>query len=234
MLNATIIKNDFEAMLRVLERIDSVDVRNISQAVGCMDAYGQDIVSYAFILNFWQITPPDNTLPALSNMDISLEMKVKENLKNEEEPIASDYAMQLCISGVKDGQKYMCSWHLDLDNSTDHRYIHPRFHLTYGGKIMRDMFHDGHSSGFGQLLLLVTPRIPCMPMDGILAIDFILNHFYKSDDIGEILSNSQYRKAVKASQRRLWKPYYDSLYRFFAKNEKNGLGVKYMPGLIID
>ena len=231
MSNSTIIKNDFEAMLKVLEGIDSVDVRNISQAVGCLDAYGQDIVSYAFTLNFWQITPPDNTLPALNNIDISLEMKVKENLENEEEPIVDDYAMQLCISGMKNGQKYLCSWHLDLDTTTDHRYIHPRFHLTYGGKKMRDMFHDG-SSSFGQLLLLVTPRIPCMPMDGILAIDFILNHFYKSDDIGEVLSNSQYRKAVKASQRRLWKPYYDSLHRFFANDEKNGLGVKYMPGLI--
>ena len=220
-------------MLKVLEGLDSVDVRNISQAVGCMDAYGQNIVSYAFTLNFWQITPPDNTLPALNNMDISLEMKVKENLENEGEPIVGDYAMQLCISGMKDGQRYMCSWHLDLDTSTDHRYIHPRFHLTYGGKKMRDMFNDS-SSSFGQLLLLVTPRIPCMPMDGILAIDFILNHFYKSDDIGEILSNSQYRKAVKSSQRRLWKPYYESLHRFFANNEKNGLGVKYMPGLITD
>ena len=233
MSNSTIIKSDFESMLKVLEGLDSVDVRNISQAVGCMDAYGQNIVSYAFTLNFWQITPPDNTLPALNNMDISLEMKVKENLENEGEPIVGDYAMQLCISGMKDGQRYMCSWHLDLDTSTDHRYIHPRFHLTYGGKKMRDMFNDS-SSSFGQLLLLVTPRIPCMPMDGILAIDFILNHFYKSDDIGEILSNSQYRKAVKSSQRRLWKPYYESLHRFFANNEKNGLGVKYMPGLITD
>lgn len=233
MSNSTIIKNDFESLLKVLEGIGSVDVRNLSQAVGCMDVYGQDIVSYAFTLNFWQITPPDNTLPALNNIDISLEMKVKENLEKEEEPIGDDYAMQLYISGMKDGQKYMCSWHLDLDTSTDHRYIHPRFHLTYGGTKMRDTFHDG-SSCFGQLLLLVTPRIPCMPMDGILAIDFILNHFYKKDDIGEILSNSQYRKAVKSSQKRLWKPYYDSIHRFFANNEKNGLGVKYIPGLIID
>ena len=98
---------------------------------------------------------------------------------------------------------------------------------------MRDKYIGG-SSYFGQLLLLATPRIPYVPMDGILAIDFILNHFYKSDDIGEVLSNSQYRKAVKASQRRLWKPYYESLHRFFAIDEKNGLGVKYMPGLIID
>lgn len=233
MSNSTIIKSEFEAMLKVLEGIDSVDVRNISQAVGCMDAYGQNIVSYAFTLNFWQITPPDNTLPVLNKMDISLEMKVKENLENEDEPIVGDYAMQLYISGMKDGQKYMCSWHLDLETSTDHRYIHPRFHLTYGGKRMSALFNDG-SSSFGQLLLLATPRIPCMPMDGILAIDFILNHFYKSDDIGEILSNSQYRKAVKSSQRRLWKPYYESLHRFFTSNEKNGLGVKYIPDLIID
>lgn len=233
MSNSTIIKNEFESMLKVLEAIGNVDAQSLSQAVGCMDAYGQDIVSYAFTLNFWQITPPDNTLPALQNMDVKLEMNVNENLKNEEEPIGGDYTMQLCISGMKDGQRYICSWHLDLDTSTDHRYIHPRFHLTYGGKNMRDIINDS-SSSFGKLLLLATPRIPYMPMDGILAIDFILNHFYKSDDIGEIISNSQYRKAVKASQRRLWRPYYESLHRFFANNEKDGLGVKYLPSLIID
>ena len=109
MSSSTFIKNEFEAMIKVLEGIDGLDAQNLSQAVGCMDAYGQDMVSYAFTLNFWQITPPDNTLPALNSIDIRLEMKVNENLKNVEEPIVGDYAMQLCISGMKDGQRYMCS-----------------------------------------------------------------------------------------------------------------------------
>ena len=233
MANSTSIKNDFEAMLKVLEGIGSLDVQNLSQAVGYMDTYGQDVVVYAFTLTFWQITPPDNTLPPVSNMDIRLEMKVKENLNNTYEPFDSDYAMQLYLSGIKGGQQYMCSWHLDLDTTTDHRYIHPRFHLTYGGKKMRDKLKDDNSV-FGQLLLPVTPRIPCAPMDGVLAIDFLLNHFYKKDDIGDVLSNSQYRKAVKASQIRIWKPYYESLHRFFVSNEQAGLGIKYMPSLIID
>lgn len=233
MSNSTIIKNEFEGVLKALEGISNIDTQNLSQAVGSMNTYGPDIVSYAFTLTFWQIEPPDNTIPAVNNMDIKLEMVVNENLNNGDEPLGNGYGMQLNISGIKDGQRYMCSWHLDLDTSKDHRYIHPRYHLTYGGKSMRDQYKDNNSY-FGQLMLPVTPRIPCAPMDGILAIDFILNHFYKSNDIGDVLSDSQYRNAVKASQRRIWKPYYESLHRFFVGNEKTGLGVKYMPNLIID
>ena len=139
-MNSTSIKNSFEAMINVLEKKMYVDFQNLSQAIGCLDADGQEKVSYAFTLNFTNVTPPDNTFPALENIDITLEMKVKENLKNEDEPIVGDYSMQLYISGVKDGQKYMCSWHLDFDTTTNHRYAHPRFHLTYGGKNMRDLF----------------------------------------------------------------------------------------------
>lgn len=233
MTNSTIIKDEFMSMLKVLESIPGIDISNLLQAVGTMDSYGPDKVSYHFNLMFWQITPPDNTLPSIRNLDIKLEMVVNENLNNEYEPLDNGYVMQLYLSSMMDGKNYLCSWHLDLDEGQeiDHRYIHPRFHLTFGGKSMRDFYKDG-SSAFGKLLLPVTPRIPCAPMDGILAIDFILNHFFKRDVIAEVLVNSQYRAAVKSSQRRIWKPYYESFHRFFVQDETTGYGVKYIPNLI--
>ncbi len=231
MTNSTIIKAEFASMLKVLEGIQGIDLSNLSQAVGDMDTYGPNKVSYAFTLNFWQISPPDDTFPSINNMDIKLEMVVNEDLDNENETLDNEYVMQVYVSGMKDGKNYLCSWHLDLDTMTDHRYIHPRFHLTYGGKNMKDNLKNG-SSSFGQLLLLATPRIPCAPMDGILAIDFILNHFFKHNDIADVLVSSQYRAAVKTSQRRIWKPYYESFHRFFVQNETTGYGMKYMPNLI--
>lgn len=229
MINSTLIKGDFEAMLKVLEKISGVDITSLSMAVGEMDAGGPNLVSYAFKLNFWQITPPDNIVPAVSNMNVVLEMVVNENLDNIEEPLDQDYAMQLYLSGMSENQCYSCSWHLDLDTEEEHRYLHPRYHLTFGGKAMKDAIKLD-AAAYGQLLLLASPRIPCAPMDGILAIDFVLNHFFKKNEIGDILSDSQYRKAVRTSQERIWKPYYEAIHRFFALKEK--MGVNYLPSLL--
>lgn len=225
------IKEDYLSILKALKRINAADTSSLSQAVGNMSSGNTRGVSYAFVLDFWQICPPDNTLPEVESFSIRLEMDVVEDLMNKEEPLGGKYVMQLYLTGLKGGRQYSCSWHLDLETEEDHRYIHPRYHLTYGGKSMKDKIKNDQTA-FGQLLLPVTPRIPCAPMDGILAIDFILNHFYKHDEIADVLNDSGYRKAVKESQNRLWKPYYAAIHRFFANGEKVGYGKKYLPSLL--
>lgn len=44
-------------------------------------------------------------------------------------------------------------------------------------------------------------------MDVILGIDFILRNFYVNNLIEGILDDPRYKRAVKRSQVRLWKPY---------------------------
>lgn len=228
--NSGLVKNDILNVLKVLKAISGIDIQNFFEVAGTIDSTNAGAISYSFDMLFKMSTPPDNTQPSMP-IDVKLSMEVNENLQKDEETIEGTYMMQLLISGRKNGKVYMNSWHLDLDPGTDRRYLHPRYHLTYGGKKMRDEIKKNIDC-FGQSLLMATPRIPIAPMDGILAIDFVLNHFYKAEKIGHVLNNTKYREAVKASQTRIWEPYYRSLYEHFTGGVMSHKGAQYMPNLI--
>lgn len=230
MRSCGLVKSDIMDVLKALKAIAGIDAQNFSEVAGEIDTSNPCVVSYSFDMHFKLSIAPDNTSPSIP-IDVTLEMEVNENLQNFGETLNGDYSMQLFISGHKDGKHYMCSWHMDLDSGTDRRYVHPRYHLTYGGKKMRDEIKNNNDS-FGQLLLMATPRIPLAPMDGILAIDFVLNHFYKSDKISSVLNNSKYREAVKASQTRIWEPYYRSICNHFTGGALAQQGAQYVPNLI--
>lgn len=219
------------SVVKALKNIEGIDTSNFSNVAGNIDTSDVNAISYCFTMVFKMTTPPDNTLPSLP-IDIELEMEVNENLQNTNETICGEYAMQLQLNSVKGGEHFMCCWHLDLDPGTERRYMHPRFHLTFGGKNMREKYRTDHDA-FGHLMMMATPRIPCAPMDSILAIDFVLDHFYRSDDIADVLNNTKYREAVKESQKRIWCPYYKTISDSILKQEPIGNGLKYLPNLIL-
>ncbi len=228
--NSGLIKSDILNVLKVLRSISDIDINSFYKEAGAIDTSNAGVVSYSFDMLFRIITPPDNTYPS-KPIDVKLSMEVNENLQNNEETIEGTYMMQLFICGLKNGKSYMCNWHLDLDPGTDRRYMHPRYHLTYGGKKMRDEIKKD-ADYFGQSLMLATPRLPIAPMDGILAIDFVLNHFYKTEKISAVLNNTRYREAVKASQKRIWAPYYRSIHEHFSGGALAHKGKQYVPNLI--
>lgn len=225
-----LVKNDILSVLKALKAIAGIDLQNFNEVAGAIDTSNAGVVSYSFDMLFKLTTPPDNTYPSRP-IEIKLSMDVNENLQNTEETIEGTYLMQILISGINDGKCYLCSWHLDLEPKTKCRYKHPQYHLTYGGKKMRDEVKK-NADYFGQSLLMTTPRIPIAPMDGILAIDFVLNHFYKEQKIGAVLNNSKYREAVKASQTRIWEPYYRSIHEHFTGGALAHKGKQYVPNLI--
>ena len=151
---------------------------------------------------------PRNTRPndvkllkAILTVQISESIYADNQIRN---PI-NNYIFSVELSGInQNGDKVHSSWHLDFDNSGTSEYMHPFFHLTYGGSTMK-------STEIGNVLLLPAPRLPYLPMDAILGIDFILSNFIKKDKYNKLKSNSEYKSAVKNSQFRLWRPYMLSL-----------------------
>lgn len=228
--NSGLIKNDILSVLKVLKTIAGIDIQDFYKEAGAIDTSNAGAVSYSFDMLFKLTIPPDNTHPS-KPIDVKLSMEVNENLQNNDLTLEGTYVMQLYISELKDGKYHMCSWHLDLEPETECRYMHPLYHLTYGGKKMRDEIKKNPDC-FGQSLLMATPRLPVAPMDGILAIDFVLNHFYKAEKISEVLNNSKYREAVKASQVRIWEPYYRSIHEHFTGGALAHKGKQYVPNLI--
>ena len=70
------------------------------------------------------------------------------------------------------------AWHLDthLHTATDSDSIHPRFHFQVGGDRLDYVDHLIRG-----VFMPETPRMPAAPLDGILAIDFVLAHYCGAD-----------------------------------------------------
>jgi hypothetical protein len=178
---------------------------------------------------------PNNTRPSsITSLEILLNVQIAETLLDEnkiDNPVNA-YNFSIEIMGKNEGQAMHSSWHLDFENVLDSDYVHPSFHLTYGGKTMK-------SIELGNVLLLPTPRISYPPMDAILGVDFVLSNFVKKEIYNKIKANSQYKAAVKRSQQRLWRPYMLSVANHWCKfancqhfNTNHGLNKQYQPTLI--
>lgn len=158
----------------------------------------------------FKIDIPRNTKPSVSLLNVFLDVSYKE-MDSVDIPI-SQYCFRITIEGQNETGKVKSAWHLDYDDSEEQDYIHPHFHLTWGGNTIKDM-------NLGNILLLPTPRISYPPMDVVLGIDFVLSNFVKSDIYKQIQKDSQYKAAVKSAQEKYWKPYMLSV----ASHWNNGL-----------
>jgi hypothetical protein len=161
---------------------------------------------------------PRDTMPNnVKLLKIILNVEIHEKSCAEKEiinPIVIDkskatpkaYSFSIEIYGMSDGKKVLSHWHLDFDSSDTNEYLHPDFHLTFGGKAMKEE-SDDENNAFGKVLILPSPRLSHPPMDAILGIDFILKNFVKKETAARLTNNSEYKNAIKASQNRLWRPY---------------------------
>lgn len=155
---------------------------------------------------------PRNTRPIVNSIDILLDVSVPLVKTDSLELPVSNYAFNMKIMGFnQEGSRVISSWHLDYDNSDRAEFVHPHFHLTYGGKAMEQV-------DLGNVLLLPAPRLAYPPMDIILGIDFALSNFVKKDVYEKIRQDSQYKAAVTNAQITYWKPYMLSLAHFWCKN----------------
>lgn len=153
----------------------------------------------------------------VSSIQIVLNVEIHEQVLKDGEilnPVVIDkrrgfeknYNFSIEISGFSEQKKVLSHWHLDFDSNADNEYMHPDFHLTFGGNAMKSE-GENENQVFGKVLIVPSPRLPHPPMDAVLGIDFIIKNFVQKDIANNIINNSQYRKAVESSQRRLWRPY---------------------------
>lgn len=186
--------------------------KDVSPLIKINGARNQDFIQVDKLL--FNIKPaPRNTRPIVEYLEILLNVTVPIVSFDNTNLNLNRYFFSIDISAYnKNGEKVKSSWHLDYDDSKDVEYVHPFFHLTFGGKMMENI-------EIGNLLLLPTPRFAYPPMDVILGIDFILSNFLKKDIYNEFTSDSQYRSAVKNAQFKFWRPYMLSLAHFWCKNQ---------------
>ena len=99
-------------------------------------------------------------------------------------------------------------WHVDthLHTATRSHGVHPRFHYQAGGEGLDDL--DELIRG---VFVPEVPRVPCAPLDAVLAIDFVLGQY-----CGELwhmmyFLKPEYHRVRKKPIERYWYPYFREL-----------------------
>lgn len=164
-------------------------------------------------------------------IDISYKEDQKEINKDFSSFCISNFVITIIANDIAKNIQYKCFWHLDFDMDLTPKIAHPISHLTYGGEKMEklykelndkysDIIEDAKNSSMVSFipLLLRGPRIPFPPMDLFLGVDFLLSNFWDKDKHKILQSDSKYKKVIKESQEKLWKPFY----QIIANHWKNG------------
>ncbi len=108
---------------------------------------------------------------------------------------------------IFDGELHLLrsAWHVDthLHADTQSDSVHPRFHFQVGGEDLDDV--DATIRG---ALMLEAPRPAIPPLDGVLAIDFVLSHYCGAAWERLRIGEASYGRIRGASMARLWGPYF--------------------------
>lgn len=147
---------------------------------------------------------PNETRPFVKPLTINFSIHFQYNIKNSILDV-KEFNFEVFGFSKTESNVVKSSWHFDYEPKFQKlKYIHPLYHLTYGGALMDDL-------DIGNVLLLPTPRISYLPMDFVLGVDFILSNFIKKEQYKDVASEPEYSAAVKNSQKRLWQPYFNTL-----------------------
>ena len=151
---------------------------------------------------------PNHSIPRQISEDIFVTLEIKDDIIfTLQEDLIDDPFRKLNTSNIqlKCGT-FTSSWHLDRhDDEGIPNSFHPLYHLTFGGEYMENLEVD-ETFIFGKSLILRSPRISHPPMEFVLLVDFILNHYFKTKDL-DILQDPSYENIIKKFKHMFWKPY---------------------------
>jgi hypothetical protein len=101
--------------------------------------------------------------------------------------------------------RYLQSWHFDRHEggTLDSINPHPRYHINFGGRFLEK---HAKESKMDFLLLLDSPRIMHPPLDGVLALDFVLANF-AAGSWNRLRTQRDYITLMREVQGRIWKPF---------------------------
>jgi hypothetical protein len=100
-------------------------------------------------------------------------------------------------------------------------FAHPRYHFQLGGYQLERHANNCRLDFFDGLVFLEGPRIAHPPLDGVLAVDFIVSNFGGAQ-WGAMRKEISYSRVIKSAQRRNWLPYANaSCSRWWEKPQSN-------------
>lgn len=193
-----------------------------SQIVHGEKTWGYDIANLVF-----QIKSPKGMIPAKTK-DFRVELSI--SLVGRFDGELDDQFLSLEINVEKYaytavGTELKAAWHFDrhvIDPQKDHPHvtddIHPLYHFQFGGARMSKI-----ADRLGDTFLLDPPRLMHPPMDGILAVDFVLAN-YAGTVWKSLRDDPQYANLITPQFERIWKPYYNAIASSWAKPRMGSSG----------
>ena len=176
----------------------------------------EELFSYAFSTIKFYIDKrllPNHSIPKkFEYLQVTLSINDEININRVRDCYIQDPISRLGKFNIIlecDRQHYTSSWHLDRHVPEKQEgtpsNLHPIYHLTFGGYNMEKHLED-NSDVFGKSLILRTPRIMHPPMELVLGIDFVFNHFIPKDAL-DLLSDNRYLELINELKKYLWLPY---------------------------
>lgn len=194
-LDRSSVKGDFFAVNT------AVDQCKINRPEGKDSLWGYDISKLIFRIDDQKHTRPSDILGL--NLELSVSLTGICHDEDFMEDSITSLAVDFVISGKRaSGGNCLSSWHHDrhITGGEDPQYAHPHYHFQHGGHKMWG------NDDFGSAIVFESPRIAHPPLDGILAVDFVLSNFC-GNKWRELLEDSEYLRLIKEAQERLWRPY---------------------------
>lgn len=176
--------------------------------------YGERAWAYDIANLTFQMNTPKGTLPAKAkNFRVDLNISMAGHLDGEpDDPFIKLEINVEKYAQTSSGSNLKAAWHFDrhiIDKTTDGPYItddiHPLYHFQFGGARMAQVVDQ-----LGGTMLVEAPRLMHPPMDGILAIDFVLAN-YAGVIWKKLREDSRYCGLVVPQFSKLWKPYFDGV-----------------------
>jgi hypothetical protein len=202
------------------------DISPLTAAVCQMGDFGQQIWKYEVNGLLFPLRPADNpSLPArLFDLSCRLNLRVSGSIPADPNSALGDpftsLSVDIIIRGrTRSNKPTAVAWHFDrhIGAVAAAAAAHPVYHWQCGGNQAREFAQEVGSGDLLPVLLIDSPRIAHPPLDGVLAVDFILSNFVASEwrPMREL---PKYREILVRSQKQFWRPYAAGVRRWFANS----------------
>ncbi len=102
------------------------------------------------------------------------------------------------------------AWHLDKHEGGESAFDHPAYHVHCGGEKVWAVEQNADGFSYGSLLLLESPRLDHKPLDGILAVDFVLGNFLGPARHRLQTENERYAELTFEAEKRCCRVYHET------------------------
>ena len=137
-------------------------------------SWGYEFAGLEFNLDFSELRHSKPEDAELDTVELSVSLSGACLDKAAQNDPFTHLSVNIAVHGLsKDAEPLLSAWHLDKHQGDESLFDHPNYHFHHGGR----KIWEWKDFDYGSHLLLESPRLDHKPLDGILAVNFVLANF---------------------------------------------------------